>query len=78
MSDTGSGTAAPTTERSSDGPANGEPVVRTEGVWKVFGPHGDRLIGTPDAELRLITCGGAFDRVAGSYEENVVVLARLA
>jgi glycine betaine/proline transport system ATP-binding protein len=31
--------------------SNGEPVVRAEGVWKVFGPHGDRIIGTPDAEL---------------------------
>jgi glycine betaine/proline transport system ATP-binding protein len=28
-----------------------EPVVRAEGVWKIFGPHGDRLVGTPDAEL---------------------------
>ena len=27
------------------------PVIRAEGVWKVFGPHGDRLVGTPDAEL---------------------------
>ena len=51
MSDTGSGTAAPTIETSSDGRTNGEPVVRAEGVWKVFGPHGDRLVGTPDAEL---------------------------
>jgi glycine betaine/proline transport system ATP-binding protein len=30
---------------------SGEPVVRAEGVWKIFGPHGDRLVGTPDAEL---------------------------
>jgi glycine betaine/proline transport system ATP-binding protein len=30
---------------------NGEPVVRAEGVWKFFGPHADKLIGTPDAEL---------------------------
>jgi glycine betaine/proline transport system ATP-binding protein len=51
MSDTGSGTAAPTIETSSDGRANGEPVVRAEGVWKIFGPRGDRLVGTPDAEL---------------------------
>jgi glycine betaine/proline transport system ATP-binding protein len=29
----------------------GEPLVLAEGIWKVFGPHGDRLIGTPDAEL---------------------------
>jgi sortase (surface protein transpeptidase) len=32
----------------------------------------------PDAELRLITCGGIFDRSTGSYLSNVVVFARLA
>lgn len=32
---------------------------------------------TPGAELRLITCGGAFDRSAGSYTDNVVVDAVL-
>jgi hypothetical protein len=31
----------------------------------------------PDAELRLITCGGVFDRSLGSYLSNVVVFARL-
>jgi glycine betaine/proline transport system ATP-binding protein len=31
--------------------SNGEPLVRAEGVWKIFGPHGDRVIGTPDADL---------------------------
>jgi sortase (surface protein transpeptidase) len=30
---------------------------------------------TPDAELRLITCGGPFDRSIGHYEDNVVVYA---
>ncbi|MDD7968676.1 class F sortase [Actinomycetospora lemnae] len=35
--------------------------------------YGDR----PGGELRLITCGGAFDRAAGSYTENVVVDAVL-
>lgn len=30
---------------------------------------------TPDAELRLITCGGAFDPGTGSYLSNVVVYA---
>ena len=34
----------------------------------VYGP-------TPDAELRLITCGGAFDAGRGSYLSNVVVYA---
>lgn len=32
---------------------------------------------TDHAALRLITCGGVFDRKAGSYTENVVVLAHL-
>ncbi|MBN1096226.1 class F sortase [Blastococcus sp. TML/C7B] len=32
---------------------------------------------TSGAELRLITCGGAFDRATGSYADNVVVFARL-
>jgi len=32
----------------------------------------------PDAELRLITCGGVFDRSLGSYLSNVVVFARLS
>ncbi len=34
----------------------------------VYGP-------TPDAELRLITCGGTFDQSLGSYLSNVVVYA---
>jgi hypothetical protein len=36
----------------------------------VFGP-------TPDAELRLITCGGTFDPASGHYLSNVVVFATL-
>jgi sortase (surface protein transpeptidase) len=36
----------------------------------VFGP-------SPDPLLRLITCGGAFDRSRRSYRDNVVVTARL-
>jgi sortase (surface protein transpeptidase) len=36
----------------------------------VFGP-------SPDPLLRLITCGGAFDRSQRSYRDNVVVTARL-
>jgi sortase (surface protein transpeptidase) len=36
----------------------------------VYGP-------VPEAELRLITCGGIFDRSAGSYLSNVVVFAKL-
>jgi glycine betaine/proline transport system ATP-binding protein len=29
----------------------GEPLVRAEGVWKIFGPGADKIIGTPDADL---------------------------
>jgi Sortase domain len=36
----------------------------------VYGPTAHR-------ELRLVTCGGAFDRSARSYEDNVVVTAVL-
>jgi hypothetical protein len=36
----------------------------------VYGP-------VPDTELRLITCGGTFDRILDSYLSNVVVFARL-
>jgi glycine betaine/proline transport system ATP-binding protein len=51
MTETGGSTAATTIEPPpADAPA-GEPVVRAEGVWKVFGPSADKLIGTPDAEL---------------------------
>ncbi|HEX2824131.1 MAG TPA: class F sortase, partial [Streptosporangiaceae bacterium] len=32
----------------------------------------------PDPELRLITCGGIFDRSLGSYLSNIVVFARLS
>jgi hypothetical protein len=38
---------------------------------EVYGP-------TPDAQLRLITCGGEFDRSARSYRDNVVVFAALS
>jgi glycine betaine/proline transport system ATP-binding protein len=31
--------------------SGGEPLLLAEGIWKVFGPHGDDLVGTPDAEL---------------------------
>ncbi len=36
----------------------------------VYGP-------TPDAQLRLITCGGTFDPATGHYLSNVVVYAKL-
>lgn len=35
-------------------------------------------VDTEDAELRLITCGGDFDRNSGHYEDNYIVSARAA
>jgi hypothetical protein len=35
---------------------------------EVYGP-------TPDRQLRLITCGGVFDRSLRSYRDNLVVYA---
>ncbi|MEJ5912997.1 class F sortase [Pseudokineococcus sp. 1T1Z-3] len=32
---------------------------------------------TPDAQIRLITCGGAYDRTVGSYLDNTVVYGHL-
>ena len=32
----------------------------------------------PYAGLRLITCGGAFDKSKGSYEDNIIVFAKLS
>ncbi|MER5276145.1 class F sortase [Streptomyces sp. NPDC002809] len=37
---------------------------------RVYGP-------TKDAQLRLLTCGGAYDPDAGGYQSNVVAFARL-
>jgi glycine betaine/proline transport system ATP-binding protein len=51
MRDGNGDAAAPTVEAPQALESGSEPVVLAEGIWKVFGPHGDRLIGSPDAEL---------------------------
>ena len=63
-------------------------VTRVDGSVVTFEVYGaetvakdafptDRVYGATDgAELRLLTCGGAFDREARSYTDNVVVYAR--
>jgi glycine betaine/proline transport system ATP-binding protein len=51
MRDEDGSAAVETEEEPRTSESNGEPVVRAEGVWKVFGAHGDQVIGTPDAEL---------------------------
>jgi Sortase domain len=40
-------------------------------------PSGEVYGATASPELRLITCGGAFDWLAGEYGDNVVVFATL-
>nr|WP_255411228.1 class F sortase [Blastococcus sp. TF02-9] len=52
-------------------------VDRVVQVGKDDFPTGEVYGPTPGAELRLITCGGTFDRATGSYTDNVVVFARL-
>ncbi len=64
-------------------------VARADGTMAVFTVTSVRMFAkdefptpavygsVPDAELRLITCGGIFDRSLGSYLSNVVVFARL-
>jgi len=64
-------------------------VGRADGTMAVFTVTGVRTYAkdqfptaavygsVPDAELRLITCGGVFDRSLGSYLSNVVVFARI-
>jgi glycine betaine/proline transport system ATP-binding protein len=38
---------------SSNGSAlrGGAPLIRAQGIWKIFGRHADRLVGTPEADL---------------------------
>ncbi|WP_326568315.1 class F sortase [Amycolatopsis rhabdoformis] len=52
-------------------------VTKVDQVPKDVFPS-DAVYGdTPDAQLRLITCGGVFDRSAHNYVDNVIVYARL-
>jgi glycine betaine/proline transport system ATP-binding protein len=51
MTETGGSAAVQTVSPPAADATAGESVVRAEGVWKVFGPHPDKVIGTPDAEL---------------------------
>ncbi|HEY3241189.1 MAG TPA: class F sortase [Acidimicrobiia bacterium] len=51
-------------ERSKQVPKNAFPTE------EVYGP-------TPDPTLRLVTCGGSFDRRSGHYRDNIVVFLRM-
>jgi glycine betaine/proline transport system ATP-binding protein len=41
----------PTTEPVAQPTTARDPVIRAQGVWKIFGPNADKVVGTPDAEL---------------------------
>lgn len=51
-------------------------VYRVETFPKTAFPTRAVYGDTDGPELRLITCGGVFDRTAGSYTDNVVAFAR--
>ena len=53
-------------------------VQRSERYPKDQFPTSDVYGPTTEPELRLITCGGDFDRSTGHYRDNVVVFATLA
>lgn len=52
-------------------------VTRVDQVPKADFPTEDVYGDTPGPELRLITCGGTFDRGAHSYRDNVIVYATI-
>lgn len=52
-------------------------VDRTQQVAKDEFPTDEVYGARPDPALRLITCGGEFDRSTGHYRDNVIVYLRL-
>jgi glycine betaine/proline transport system ATP-binding protein len=51
MSDSHGSAAVETPEAPPAPDRNGDPLLRADGVWKLFGPKADKIIGTPDADL---------------------------
>ncbi len=52
-------------------------VYRVDSYAKAGFPTDEVYGDTTEPELRLITCGGAFDRSSGNYLDNVVAFAKL-
>ncbi|WP_375401527.1 class F sortase [uncultured Amnibacterium sp.] len=61
----------------SDGTTARFKVTRTALVSDALFPTAAVYGPTPDAQLRLITCGGTFNRSIGHYDDNLVVFATL-
>jgi hypothetical protein len=53
-------------------------VTKVDQVAKDDFPTDAVYDNTVDPELRLITCGGSFDRAAHNYRDNIIVFASLA
>jgi hypothetical protein len=53
-------------------------VQRVEQYPKARFPTADVYYPTLTPMLRLVTCGGAFDRKVGHYVDNVIVFATLS
>src|SRR5215208_1318184 len=51
MSDSHGSAAVETPEAPLATDRNGDPLLRAEGVWKLFGKNADKVLGTPDADL---------------------------
>jgi sortase (surface protein transpeptidase) len=63
-----------TVTRSAGGPVRF--VVQQVRRFSRAHPHDVKIYGpSPDRALRLITCGGVYDRERGRYQDNVVVFA---
>ncbi len=63
--------------RREDGSTASFVVDSVESFSKADFPNERVYADAPDAQLRLITCGGDYDRKAKDYTENVVVFAHL-
>lgn len=61
----------------SDGTTARFRVTRSAFVSKALFPSSAVYGATPDAQLRLITCGGTYDSSVGHYDDNLVVFATL-
>ncbi|MGZ8482257.1 MAG: quaternary amine ABC transporter ATP-binding protein [Candidatus Limnocylindria bacterium] len=51
MSDSHGSSAVETPEAPPAPDRNGDPLLRAEGVWKLFGKNADKVLGTPDEDL---------------------------
>ena len=52
-------------------------VTKVQTILKSAFPSDAVYQPTPDAELRLVTCGGAFNKATGNYVSSVIAYAKL-